>query len=135
MHRRLVLQQFAQAGLALGSSQLLAAGSERPNFLLVFLRGGYDAAHLLVPVGSSFYYESRPTLAIAKPSADASSALALDGNWGLHPALRETIYPLYQKGQAAFIPFAGTHDTSRSHFETQDSIELGQAPEPGRVLA
>ena len=27
MHRRLVLQQFAQAGLALGSSQLLAAGS------------------------------------------------------------------------------------------------------------
>ena len=132
MHRRLVLQQFAQAGLALGSTQLLAAGSDRPNFLLVFLRGGYDAAHLLVPVGSSFYYESRPTLAIAKPSADASSALALDSNWGLHPALRETIYPLYQKGQAAFIPFAGTHDTSRSHFETQDSIELGQAPEAGR---
>jgi uncharacterized protein (DUF1501 family) len=29
-------------------------------------------------------------------------------------------------GQAAFIPFAGTEDTSRSHFETQDSIELGQ---------
>src|SRR5258708_34235167 len=28
--------------------------------------------------------------------------------------------------QAAFIPFAGTDDLARSHFETQDSIELGQ---------
>ena len=55
-----------------------------------------------------------------------NSALALTGDWGLHPALRESIYPLYQRGQAAFIPFAGTPDTSRSHFETQDSIELGQ---------
>jgi uncharacterized protein (DUF1501 family) len=35
--------------------------------------------------------------------------------------------PLFQKKQAAFIPFAGTDDVSRSHFETQDSIELGQA--------
>jgi uncharacterized protein (DUF1501 family) len=26
----------------------------------------------------------------------------------------------------AFVPFAGTTDTSRSHFETQDTIELGQ---------
>jgi uncharacterized protein (DUF1501 family) len=26
----------------------------------------------------------------------------------------------------AFVPFAGTDDLSRSHFETQDSIELGQ---------
>jgi uncharacterized protein (DUF1501 family) len=26
-----------------------------------------------------------------------------------------------------FVPFAGTDDLSRSHFETQDSIELGQA--------
>jgi uncharacterized protein (DUF1501 family) len=36
------------------------------------------------------------------------------------------VYPLFQKGEASFIPFAGTDDVSRSHFETQDSIELGQ---------
>jgi len=28
-------------------------------------------------------------------------------------------------GQLAFVPFAGTHDLSRSHFETQDGIEAG----------
>jgi uncharacterized protein (DUF1501 family) len=50
----------------------------------------------------------------------------LNADWGLHPVLRETIYPLFNSGQVAFIPFAGTEDTSRSHFETQDSIELGQ---------
>jgi uncharacterized protein (DUF1501 family) len=50
----------------------------------------------------------------------------------LHPALRDTILPLYRKGQAAFIPFAGTGDLTRSHFETQDSIELGQPPGGGR---
>jgi len=34
--------------------------------------------------------------------------------------------PFYQKRQLAFVPFAGTDDISRSHFETQNSIELGQ---------
>ena len=62
----------------------------------------------------------------AKPSADPLSALALNADWGLHPALRDSIYPMFQAGEAAFIPFAGTHDLSRSHFETQDSIEMGQ---------
>jgi uncharacterized protein (DUF1501 family) len=39
--------------------------------------------------------------------------------------------PLYEKRQLAFVPFAGTDDLSRSHFETQDSIELGQ-PQGGK---
>jgi len=40
--------------------------------------------------------------------------------------------PLYAKGQVAFLPFAGTDNLSRSHFETQDSIELGQALDRSR---
>ena len=98
-----------------------------PRFLLVFLRGGYDSINLLVPYSSSFYYESRPTIAIARPDAASSSgALALNADWALAPAVRDTIGSLYQQRQAAFVPFAGTDDLSRSHFETQDSIELGQ---------
>lgn len=34
--------------------------------------------------------------------------------------------PLWDKKQLAFIPFAGTDDLSRSHFETQDNIEAGE---------
>jgi uncharacterized protein (DUF1501 family) len=47
-------------------------------------------------------------------------------DWALAPALRDTIGAMYLQRQVAFVPFAGTDDLSRSHFETQDSIELGQ---------
>ena len=132
MQRRHLLQSLAGTGLALGGGHLWAAGPAQPCFLVVFLRGGYDAANLLVPVGSSFYYEARPTIAVARPGKDASAALPVNADWGLHPALRDSVYPLFRQGQAAFVPFAGTHDTTRSHFETQDGIELGQALDGGR---
>jgi uncharacterized protein (DUF1501 family) len=132
MQRRQLLQSLAGTSLALSVGQLWAAGPSQPCFLVVFLRGGYDAANLLVPVSSSFYYEARPTIAIARPSKEANTALPLNADWGLHPALRDSVYPLFQQGQAAFVPFAGTHDLTRSHFETQDCIELGQAPEGSR---
>jgi uncharacterized protein (DUF1501 family) len=94
---------------------------------VVFLRGAYDATNVVVPIASDFYYQARPTLAIARPNpANPNAALSLDANWGLHPALNDQIYPLWKKGQVAFVPFAGTDDLSRSHFETQDTIELGQ---------
>jgi uncharacterized protein (DUF1501 family) len=130
--RRQLLQGLAGTGLSLGGGQLWAVGPEQPSFLLVFLRGGYDAANLLVPVSSSFYYEARPTIAVPRPGSGAAAALALDADWGLHPALRDSLYPLWQQGELAFVPFAGSRDTSRSHFETQDGIELGQPLEGTR---
>jgi uncharacterized protein (DUF1501 family) len=134
MHRRHFLRTAfhttAAATLALPCVQLQAAATigntDSPKFLFVFLRGGMDAASLLVPTSSSFYYEVRPDIAIAKPTSDLSSALPLTTDWGLHPVLRDSLYPLFQQGELAFVPFSGTGDLSRSHFETQDSIELGQ---------
>jgi uncharacterized protein (DUF1501 family) len=112
------------------SGKLFAAPPSAPRFLFVFLRGGYDCNNLLVPYNSDFYYESRPTLAIARPDpSNLNSAIALDSNWGLNPVLRDSIYPLWQRKQIAFVPFAGTDDLSRSHFETQDNIESGEPSE------
>ena len=97
------------------------------RLLVVFLRGAYDAASIVPPVSSDFYYRSRPNIAIARPdAADSLSAAPLSADWGLHPALRESLLPLWQKRQIAFVPYAGTDDLSRSHFETQDTIEMGQ---------
>jgi uncharacterized protein (DUF1501 family) len=128
MDRRDFLKTLALAGPLTISGRLYAAPQTSTRLLVVFLRGAYDAANVVIPVSSEFYYRSRPTLAIARPSpADPNAALPLNSDWGLHPALKDTLYPLYQNGQLAFIPFAGTDDASRSHFETQDSIELGQA--------
>ncbi|WP_409284005.1 DUF1501 domain-containing protein [Pseudomonas protegens] len=115
------------------SARLFAAPAAAPRTLLVFLRGGYDCNNLLVPYSSDFYYESRPNLAIARPDAhNPQSAIALDSHWGLNPVLRDSLYPLWQRKEMAFVPFAGTDDLSRSHFETQDSIEAGQPSQPGR---
>jgi len=128
MNRRHLLQLAAASTCCSGMrARLFAAPVGGPRFLLVFLRGGYDSTNLLVPYSSSFYYESRPNIAIAVPDATSTTgALALSADWALAPAVRDTIGAMYLAKQAAFIPFAGTDDLSRSHFETQDNIELGQ---------
>jgi len=130
MNRREMLKTSLAAMSALAmssvSGRLFAVPATSNRLLVVFLRGGYDAANLLIPISSKYYYETRPNIAVPVPGSEANSALMLNADWGLHPTLRESILPLYASGQAAFIPFAGTDDLSRSHFETQDGIELGQ---------
>lgn len=130
MKRRTLLKTLAAASATFSAAsmpgQLWAAPASKTRLLFVFMRGGYDATSLLVPISSQYYYEVRPNIAIGK-----DQVLAVDADWGLHPALADTIHPLFSAGQAAFVPFAGTDDLSRSHFETQDSIELGQ-PLQGR---
>ncbi|MRW92839.1 DUF1501 domain-containing protein [Duganella sp. FT80W] len=122
MKRRTLLKTMAALPAVTMAGQLWAAPAGQPRLLFVFMRGGYDATSLLVPISSQYYYQVRPNIAI--PKADA---LPIDTDWGLHPALADSILPLFSAGQASFVPFAGTEDLSRSHFETQDSIELGQA--------
>lgn len=130
MQRRQFLSLGAAAPLICHLGQGLATPlqSSSPRFLLVFLRGAYDCCNLLVPTHSDFYYQARPSIAIARPGS-TDGAQTLNSQWGLHPALRSSLLPLYEQGQACFVPFAGSNDLSRSHFETQDSIELGQPQE------
>ncbi|MCY1346033.1 hypothetical protein D9M69_321080 [compost metagenome] len=102
MQRRQWLRTMGAAALAWALPATVSRVYALPaqadaRFLLVFLRGGYDAA----------------------------SAARGIGDWALHPALAPAMLPLWQRGQLAFVPFAGTHDLSRSHFETQDTIEAG----------
>ena len=128
MNRRTLLQAAAAFPLSIVAGRLYALPRcDAPRLLVVFLRGAYDAANIVVPVSSDFYYAARPNLAIRE-----AAALPLDTDWALHPALKDSLYPLWQRKQIAFVPFAGTDDTSRCHFETQDTIELGPA---GRGIA
>ena len=127
LDRRGLLRASLALGLSTVAGRVWAAPKADARLLVVFLRGAYDAANIVIPTGSDFYYRARPNLAVARPdAANPAAALALDADWSLHPSLRDTILPLYAKGQAAFVTFAGTDDLTRSHFETQDTIELGQ---------
>jgi uncharacterized protein (DUF1501 family) len=129
MNRRELIKAFAAITPLTVAGRVWAAPATDARLLVVFLRGAYDAANVLVPVASDFYYSSRPTLAVARPDVgNPNSALSLSAEWGLHPALRDSIFPLWAKREVAFVPFAGTSDdVTRSHFETQDTIELGQS--------
>jgi uncharacterized protein (DUF1501 family) len=128
--RRSFLQALAALAPATVAGRVWAAPQTKARLLVVFLRGAYDAANVVIPIGSDFYYQSRPTLAVPRPGSNPAKGIAeavvLDGDWGMHPALRASILPLWQKKQVVFVPFAGTDDLTRSHFETQDTIELGQ---------
>jgi uncharacterized protein (DUF1501 family) len=126
MERRAFLTGAAATVLVAG--RVWAAPKADLRTLVVFLRGAYDAASVVIPVSSSFYYEARPTIAVPRPHPGAGdAAVPLTPDWGLHPALKDSLLPLWQKKQLAMVPFAGTaDDLTRSHFETQDTIELGQ---------
>jgi uncharacterized protein (DUF1501 family) len=128
MNRRQLIKAFAGAVPLTVAGRVWAAPATDARLLVVFLRGAYDAANIVAPVSSDFYHAARPTLHLAKPDAgNPNAALSLNADWGLHPALRDSIYPLWAKREIAFVPFAGTSDDlTRSHFETQDTIELGQ---------
>jgi uncharacterized protein (DUF1501 family) len=127
MDRRDFLKGAAAAAPMLIAGRVWAAPKADLRTLVVFLRGAYDAANVVIPVSSPFYYESRPTIAVPRPGTNTDAAVPLTADWGLHPALKEPLLPLWEKKQLAFVPFAGTaEDLTRSHFETQDTIELGQ---------
>src|ERR1700722_530375 len=111
MNRRDLIKAFAALAPLTVAGRGWAGPSTDARLLVVFLRGAYDAANVVVPVSSDFYYASRPTLAIAKPDVgNPNAALTLNADWGLHPALRDSLYPLWNKREIAFIPFAGTSD-------------------------
>ena len=127
VHRRDLLIGAAALAPLVIAGRAFAAPQAGSRLLVIFLRGAYDATNVIVPTGSDFYRQARPTIALGKPDpADPKAPLPLDANWSLHPALKDSILPLWQQRQIAFVPFAGTDDMSRSHFETQDTIELGQ---------
>ncbi|WP_122928467.1 DUF1501 domain-containing protein [Sphingobium sp. LF-16] len=127
LHRRDVLTGVAAMAPLLPFGRAYAAHQAGSRLLIIFLRGAYDALNIVAPTGNDFYHQSRPNIGLGKADAKNPAApLSLDGDWSLHPALRDSMLPLWQKKQLAFIPFAGTNDLSRSHFQTQDTIELGQ---------
>ncbi|HEY6242233.1 MAG TPA: DUF1501 domain-containing protein [Burkholderiales bacterium] len=126
MNRRNFVRTGFAGTLALAGAKLWAAPGDA-KLLVVMLRGAYDGASLLVPYSSDFYYRSRPGIAVPRPdSGDSNAAIALDSDWALNAAVKDSLLALYKNRQAVLIPFSGSEDLSRSHFQAQDLMELGQ---------
>lgn len=128
-------QFLIQSSLCAGSS-LIAIGTDGwaarsiagtdPNphrLVVVILRGAIDGLSVVVPYQEPTYYTDRPTIAIPQPG-QTNGALALDGQFGLHPALAPLL-PLWEQKSLAFVHACGSNDETRSHFEAQDYLESG----------
>jgi uncharacterized protein (DUF1501 family) len=119
--------------LALGAGIVLplgrgawAATSSSPTknkLIVVMLRGAVDGMNVVAPVGDQNYRNLRPAIGLEAPGSDGG-ALALDGYFGLHPALAP-LMPYWEKKQLAFVHASGSPDSSRSHFDAQDYMESG----------
>lgn len=129
--RRIFLKDggFAVLGLSMVPGFVLrAATAARPKLgskkvlVTVFQRGGVDGLNVVVPFAEKAYYNYRPTISVPAPSKDRTSALDLDGFFGLHPSL-QPLLPLYQSGELGIVHAAGSPHETRSHFEAQEYME------------
>ena len=133
--RRTLLQ--SASALAIGSLATRAWAQRAPGrsaaqgrMVVVFLRGAYDGLSALVPYTDKDYYAIRPNIAIAAPDGTRETALKLDDQWALHPAMT-SLLPLWQQGVMAAIPCAGLPKPNRSHFDAQYLMEIGLPEKTG----
>ena len=124
MHRRDFIRGGWRLPLLIGPDAWAAAADEGPKRLIVILlRGAVDGLNVVVPYAEEAYYQERRSIAIAPPGKP-DGALALDGHFGLHPALA-SLMPLWTERKLAFIHAAGSPDPTRSHFDAQLYLENG----------
>src|SRR5262249_22925724 len=116
--------------LGLGSGALVAAGAAAPPFLVraalaagapargdrilvvLYLGGGHDRLHTLVPYKDPDYRKYRPGIHLA-----AAPLHRVDDRVGLHPSLGGWA-KLLQAGRLAVVQAVGYPNADRSHFES-----------------
>ena len=97
-----------------------AAATER-RFVFIIQRGAADGLSMVMPTGDPDHARARGAM-IEKIGAP----LALNSEFGLHPALAETAR-MYAAGQALFVHAVATGYRERSHFDAQNLLETGGA--------
>ncbi len=142
MNRRVFMKSGAMALATMGldpsflrrtvfAQDLLKSASRSPNgrgkvLVVLFQRGAADALNVVVPHGEQAYYKMRPSIAVPRPSAlnttSGTTAIDLDGFFGLHPSL-SAFKPLWDDGILAPVHAVGSPSNTRSHFDAQDYME------------
>jgi uncharacterized protein (DUF1501 family) len=126
--RRVFLKSGAMAMLSLGFAPSFlgraaaATGNRRKLLIAIFQRGAVDGLNMIVPYGESEYYRLRPSIAIPRPGAAETTAVDLDGFFGLHPRMA-ALKPLWDNHSLAIVHACGSPDNTRSHFDAQDYME------------
>jgi uncharacterized protein (DUF1501 family) len=100
-----------------------ASADTEQRLVVVMLRGAMDGLSAAPPFGDPDYQAARTGLAIAQPGA-AGGALALDGVFGLNPAL-SNLHRRYGAGELVLFHAIASPYRDRSHFDGQNLLENG----------
>jgi uncharacterized protein (DUF1501 family) len=102
-----------------------AAATDSDMLVVVFLRGGWDGLNVIPPIDGpdrGAYESARPNLKI--PVSGDNSALKLNAQFGMHPAMAP-LFELYQSKKLAVVHACGLKHDTRSHFDAMQFMELG----------
>jgi uncharacterized protein (DUF1501 family) len=126
MDRRSIIKGCAEFMLtkSLGSNLFLKEEDSREMLVIVFLRGGMDGLNFLAPVDDINYRAARGGGLALKESGLKMDQDIAKSDFRLHP-MAGGLKELYDNNSLAFIHAAGLTNSTRSHFEAQDLMELG----------
>ncbi len=85
-----------------------------PVLVVIQLTGGLDFMNTVIPYTEGIYYDSRPTVAIAR-----ETMLPINSALAFHPAAAR-LKELYDAGNVAIVQGIGYENSSRSHFRGMD---------------
>jgi uncharacterized protein (DUF1501 family) len=115
----------APSGTLLPSSAALPVQPADPRLIVIFLRGGMDGVHTVVPVGDSTYTAARTgpldLSSVGLLNVPGTTYAKLNPNW-------KALSPVIAAGQAGFLHQIGNPYGARSHFEEMQILETGFAP-------
>ncbi len=98
--------------------------SNRKVLVAIFQRGAADGLNIVVPFFEPRYYQVRPRHRHPAARHSRMARIDLDGRFALHPVL-QPLKAMWDSGQLAIVHAAGSHDSTRSHFDAQDFMECG----------
>ncbi len=121
LNRRAFLHTAAAFGAFSSQPVLtLAAAPTDKRLVVIVLRGGMDGLDVVQPTGDKGYAALRP----ADGTNGPSPAVALDNFFQINQTLSDLV-PLFKAKELSFVHAVSTPYRSRSHFEAQDTLELG----------
>ncbi len=102
---------------------------DRDIMVVIYLRGGSDGLQMVSPAGDPNYIALRPTIRVPTTGSGAGFGLSSLGgvDFYMNPSAPE-LRDLFTSGKLAVVHATGVPNGNRSHFEAQDSQELGAAP-------
>ncbi len=128
------------------SSNAVASGGQSPVLVYLFLRGGIDGLHLVVPYAGPerIAYESLRVNGSVNLAIEESSLRLVDPQWALHPRMGgeagdsvdvpgQWLHRRFVQNQLAIVQSVGIKGPpNRSHFDAQAFWDLGT---PGSVVS